>query len=276
MRYQAVAFAALLLVGGCKAVVRQSTFFPASVQPPHATLAPPPDYRLEDAMIALPGLGRVHAVRLDNPKSDTTIIYVGGNMSFVAGQTGTAASLAAATGADIILYDYPGRGGTDVPGTLDAAIAFGPALVAELRARHWIGTGALFVYGVSLGGSQAAGIARAARPAGLIIEGSAADIAAIGHNAVPALMRPFVSIRVDAELARFDYVGYMAEAKAPVLLISSRGDTLVRPRNMAAFAQQLRNRGVPVSIAHVPGAHGSALHEPAAIDAVKRFVAAKQ
>ena len=227
-------------------------------------------------MIALPGLGRVHAVRLDNPRSDATVIYAGGNMSFVAGQTATSAALAAATGADIVLYDYPGRGGTNVPGTVDAAIAFGPALVAELRTRNWIATGPLFVYGMSFGGSQAASIARTARAAGIIIEGSAADIAAIGRNAVPGLMKPFVRIRADADLARFDYLGYIVEARAPVLLISSQGDQLVQPRNMAAFAKQLRGRGVSVTTASVPGVHGRALREPGAISAVQLFMAGKR
>jgi hypothetical protein len=38
-----------------------------------------------------------------------------------------AARLAKVTGADIILYDYPGRGGTTLPPTIEAAAAFGPA-----------------------------------------------------------------------------------------------------------------------------------------------------
>ena len=276
MRYRNATLASLLLLGGCTAVVKQSSFFPTSAKPPQATLAPPRDYTLEDMMVTLPGLGRVHVVRLDNPRSDATLIYAGGNMSFVAGQTRTAAALAAATGADILFYDYPGRGGTDIPGTVDAAIAFGPAFVTTLRARNWIGTGPLFVYGVSFGGAQAAGIARTANASGIIIEGSAADIAAIGQNAVPGMLKPFMRVRADPDLARFDYLGYLAEAKTPVLLLSSQDDGLVQPQIMAAFAQQLRSRGVSTISATVPGPHGAALHEPATTDAIRRFVAGKR
>ncbi len=126
---------------------------------------PPPGYSMTDAMLDLPGLGRVHAVRLDNPASETAIIFSGGNHSFVSALSGHAAALAIATGADLILYDYPGRGGTTVPPTIDASIAAGPAMLGRLREMGWIGSGPLFAHGVSFGGSQAAAMrARAALP----------------------------------------------------------------------------------------------------------------
>lgn len=261
-----------LTLGGCVAVIDQSSFFPRGGVAPAATLSPPTGYGQEEASIALPGLGRVRAVRLDNPASDVTLIYAGGNMSFVAKQTATVAALAKATGADIILYDYPGRGGTDVPATIDAAIAFGPAFVAALKARRWV-AGPLFAYGLSFGGSQAASIARTGGFDGVIIEGSAADMAAVGRNFVPALAKPFVRLRLDPDVARFDYLGYVVEAMAPVLLIASREDSIVRPDNMRDFAAQLRARGVAVTQLSVAGGHGTALRQPEALEAVGRFVA---
>ncbi len=273
LRYHRLLPVAVLALSGCAATIGQSSFFPQASPAPQTTLAAPSGYSLDEAMIALPGLGRVHAVRLDNPASDATIIYAGGNMSFVSGQSGRAEALAKATNADIILYDYPGRGGTDVPATIDASIAFGPSFMDALRAKGWVGSGPLFVYGFSFGGSQAAGIARDASAAGLIIEGSAADIAAVGRNFVPGVMKPFVRLRVDPDLARLDYLGNAVAAKAPVLLIMSEEDEVVRPRNMAAFADQLRARGVSVTSVAVQGRHGSALQQPAAIVAIGDFVA---
>ena len=85
-------------------------------------------------------------------------------------------------------------------------------------------------------------------------------------------MKPFVRLRVDPELARFDYLGYAAAARAPLLLIVSEDDEVVRPRNMAAFAEQLRERGVSVTTVTVPGGHGSALQQHAAIAALGEFV----
>jgi pimeloyl-ACP methyl ester carboxylesterase len=272
MRAAAAAFL-LMLLAGCTAVIDQTTFFPPALAPPPGTLAPPPGYAITDAMLDLPGLGVVHAVRLDHPASETAIVYSGGNGSFVSALTLPAAALAAATGADLILYDYPGRGGTNVPGTIEAAIAIGPALVAELRRRGWIGGGPLFAYGMSFGGSQAAAMARGGGFDGLILEGTAADIAAVGRNFVPGIARPFVRLRVDPRLGRFDYLGYAAAARAPILLVASEDDRIVRPRNMRAFADQLRARGAEVDLVSVAGGHGTALREAEARAALGAFVA---
>lgn len=260
------------LVSGCTAHIDQSSFLPPAVEPPKAVLVAPRGYSMTDAMLDLPGLGRVHAVRLDNPASDTAIVFSGGNHSFVSVLSGHAAALAAATGADLILYDYPGRGGTTVAPTMDASIATGPAMLGRLREMGWIGSGPLFAYGVSFGGSQAAAMAREGGFAGLILEGTAADIAAVGRNFVPGLARPFVKLRVDPALQRFDYLGYAAAPKTPILLLSSRDDSIVQDRNMRDFGDQLKARGTAVTFVSVPGSHGTALRQPAALAAIKSFV----
>lgn len=172
----------------------------------------------------------------------------------------------------MILYDYPGRGGTTVPGTIDASLATGPAMLAAFRQRGWIGTGPLFAYGLSFGGSQAAAMVRGGGFDGLIVEGSAADIAAVGRNFVPAMARPFVKLKVDPELRRFDYLGYAVAGAAPILLIASKADTIVREHNMRDFEKQLRSRGSAVTFVAVPGPHGTALREPAARAAIGDFV----
>jgi pimeloyl-ACP methyl ester carboxylesterase len=213
-------FVAALLLAGCTAVIDQSTFFPQAVAPPPARLVAPPGYTLTDALLELPALGSVHAVRLDNPASEVVIVYHGGNGNFVSAQSQRAAALAEATGADLILYDYPGRGGTTVPATIDASLATGPAMLAELRRRGWTGRGPLFAYGFSFGGSQASAMARDGGFDGLILEGTAADIRAVGRNFVPWIARPFVRLRIDPVLGRFDVLGYAASARAPILLLS--------------------------------------------------------
>jgi len=262
-----------LLLGGCQtAHIGQSSFFPRPAIAPNVVLSAPPGYRMEEAMIDLPGLGQVHTIRLDNPGSDATLIYAGGNASFAVTASVTAAALAGATHADIILYDYPGRGGTSIPATIDAAISFGPAFVTALRSRGWIGSGALFAYGLSFGGSQVASIVRAGGFDGAIIEGSVADVAAVGRNFVPGMAKPFVRVQVDPALARFDYLAYMAAAKVPILLLSSQDDRYVHPENARDFADALRKSGLVVTSLVVPGGHGSATRQPAAIEAISAFV----
>ncbi len=264
----------LLLLGGCTAVIDQSTFFPQALPPPAATLTAPPGYVLTEAMLELPGLGTMHAVRLDNPASETVIVYSGGNGSFVSALSPFAAALADATGADLIFYDYPGRGGTTIPPTIEASLATGPLLLGELRRRGWIGRGPLFAHGFSFGGSQAAAMARDGGFDGLILEGTTSDIHAVGRNFIPGAAKPFVRLRVDPALARFDYLSYAVSARAPILLMAAQGDRVVRPRNMQDFASQLRARGAEVTLITVAGTHGTALRDPAARAALGRFVTA--
>jgi hypothetical protein len=266
--------AMLILIGllpSCTVTVSERAFLPQGLAPPKTNLVAPTGYRMDEAMVDLPGLGHVHTVRLDNPSSDAAIVYSGGNGSFVADQTGRAAMLAQITGADIILYDYPGRGGTDIAPSATALSAFGPAFVAAMRQRGWIGAGPLFFQGLSLGGSLAASLARGAGANGLIIENSADDIPRVARSLVPLLARPFVHLQVSPELARFAYTDYVLQAKAPVLLILSRGDKLVRPSIMRRFEATLRARGVAVTMVEVPGEHGRAMAQPAMREAVGAF-----
>ena len=271
LRRVAVLLAGVSL-GACTASIDQASFFPQSMEAPHSVLKPPSGYALTHMLLDLPGLGKLHAARLDRPASNATIIYSGGNGSFVAGGTDIAAALAQATGADLIFYDYPGRGGTTVPPTIDASIAMGPAMLQALREAGWIGGGPLFAYGLSFGGSQAAAMTRQGGFDGLIIEASSADIAAVGRNFVPGIAKPFVKVEVDPALQRFDYLGYATASRTPILLIASRDDDIVRERNMTDFADQLRMRGSEVTLVTVPGGHGTGLGQPAALAALRSFV----
>lgn len=272
----AMMFAALgLSLGGCTAVVSQASFFPsASLAPPKAVLTVPDGYSATNTMLSLGDLGAVRAVRLDNPASETAIIYSAGNGGFVdsEGTSRMAARLAEVSGADIILYDYPGRGGTTLPATIEAAAAFGPAMIDALRASGWIGRGPVYSYGLSFGGSMAASLAQSGNLSGLIIEGSAADYQAVGRDFVPGLAKPFVRVRLDPALNAFDYLGYAVAARAPVLLLSGTNDKVVRPARMREFAQALESGGAQVTFQPVPVGHGGALESAEGRAALASFM----
>ena len=262
-------------VAGCTATVTQASFFPnARLVPPDAVLKVPEGYTATDAMLALGELGAVRTVRLDNPASKSAIIYSGGNGGFVDsdGASRMAARLAEVTGADIILYDYPGRGGTTLPPTIEAAAAFGPAMIGRLKAESWIGDRPVYAYGLSFGGAMAASLARSGGLAGLIIEGSAADYQAVGRDFVPGLAKPFVKVRLDPALNAFDYEGYALAARAPVLLLSGTNDKVVRPPRMREFAQRLEAGGTKVTFAPVPVGHGGALESAEGRAALAAFL----
>ena len=275
----AMMFAALgLSLGGCTAVISQASFFPSeSLAAPAAVLQVPDGYTATGAMLTLGDLGAVRAVRLDNPASETAIIYSAGNGGFVDSDSTSrmAARLAEVTGADIIVYDYPGRGGTTLPATIEAAAAFGPAMMDALKGSGWVGRGPVYAYGLSFGGSMAASLARSGGMAGLIIEGSAADYQAVGRDFVPGLAKPFVKLRLDPALNAFDYLGYAVAARAPVLLLSGTQDKVIRPARMREFAQALESGGAQVTFAPVPVGHGGALESVEGREALAAFMKAR-
>lgn len=260
----------------CTTVVDQDSFAPRPRAAPAGELVVPSGYSASSAMIPLPGLGEVHAVRLVHPAAEATILVSGGNGHFVNTSGKRIGALASATGANLIVYDYPGRGGTTIPNTIEASVEAGPKFVAALRERGWIDAATpVFAYGFSFGGSQAAGHARAGGFAGLIIEGSAADTAAVARNFVPAIARPFVRLEIDPALAAFDYFGYAVAARAPILLLAARDDETVTTQNIEDFARQLREAGATVTVALAPGPHGAALASAEGTAAVGDFVRAQ-
>ena len=265
-----------ILLAGCTATIDKGTFFPREeLKAPHAKLVAPTGYTVKDALIDLPSLGRVRAVLLDHPNSDTTIIYSAGNGGFVDSDSSSkaTANLAAVSNADIILYDYPGRGGTTVPDSIEAMVAVGPQLISRFKAMGWMGKGPVYAYGFSFGGGMAAAMSRVGGFSGLMIEGSATDYKAIGRDFIPLAARPFVRLKIDPELKSFDYFGYVLAARTPVLLLSSVDDHTVRPHNMQRLAQQLLAQGVKVTFQSTSGDHGAALGSPEGQVALRAFLA---
>jgi pimeloyl-ACP methyl ester carboxylesterase len=268
----------VIVLAGCTATIDQSSFFPSAKQrPPVVTLSVPLGYTATSTLIDLPQLGLVRAVFLDNPSSNATIIYSAGNGGFVdsIGTSKAAANLAAVSGSDIILYDYPGRGGTTIPATVPAAIAVGPQLVKQFKTLGWLGKGPSFAYGFSFGGGMAAAMAREGGFSGLVIEGSASDYETIGRDFVPGIAKPFVKLKVSEDLKLFDYFGYAIAAKAPILLLSSIDDQAVRQARMRSFGNQLSAQGAKVTFQSTRGGHGAALDSVEGQAALKSFLAAR-
>lgn len=273
MRIPASVMLAAWLLTGCTATVDQSSLLPSIAEPaPVAAPTPPDGYARDDRLLALPSLGVVHVARLFRRGNNATVIYSGGNGSFVSRAGSRLNRLAALTGADIVAYDYPGRGGTTVPASVDALIALGPALAAALRQAGWIGSGPVYSYGFSFGGAPAANIAQAAGVAGLVLEATAADIPAVARNAVPGVLKPFVRIAVADDLKRYDYAGYAVAAKVPILLLTGRDDRTVDLATVRRFADQLKAAGADTSLAVTPGGHGAALTSSEGETALKAFL----
>lgn len=276
MRNLALALAALAL-SACAITIDEAALLPqAPAKASAQTLTAPPGYTLDARTLPIGDMGVVAVVRLDNPASAATVIYCGGAGYTTAAASRRMARLAALTGADLITFDYPGRGATTLPRTADALIALGPGLMARLREAGWIGTEELYAFGFSFGGASAANFARTGGFDGLIVEAASSDIRAVGRNLAPAPVRPFVRLKVDEAVQRFDYFAYAVAANAPILVLGGRDDDLAREAIVRRFARDLEKAGARVTLAVTPGAHGEAAYSDEGGAAVRAFVAATQ
>ena len=272
MKTLAVLIAACSL-GACAVTVDESSLIPDLKEPgSDVTLTIPEGYQRSDRLVPVGDLGVVHTVRLDRPDSETTILFAGGSGYFSAKASKRIGRLAELTGADIITFDYPGRSGTTVPRTSEALVEMGPALVSEFRRTGWIGTGPVYAYGFSFGGASASNMARTGGFAGLILESTSSDIAAMGRNMIPALMRPALRLRIDESLEAFDFFGFAVSAQTPILVLAAREDTQADLETVSRFAERLKASGATVTLIETPGGHGDALYSAEVDEAVRKFV----
>ncbi len=275
MRQSFVAVCSIAFVCSCSATINQASFAPkSSTKAPATILTAPFGYQTTEQLVDLGKIGKIHVVRLSRSGNRSVLIYSGGNGNFVSALTKRSALLAKAANTDLILYDYSGRGGTTVPATIDANLAMTKELPARLRDMGWLGPGPVFSYGFSFGGAQAAAMVRSGGFQGLIIEASASDYAAVGHDFIPGGLRPFVKLKVNPDLKRFDYYGYARDAKIPVLLLSGRDDKVVRHQRVIDFAERLKRDGVNARFVATPGGHGDSLLSAEGQAALRSFVAA--
>jgi surfactin synthase thioesterase subunit len=274
MKRKIISLAAVLFIGACAAVIDESSMLPALPAPATTEVLRAPDgYVLSEEMIDLGALGKVHAVRLDNPNTVDVVIINGGSAHFTQRASRGFARIAHMSGSDIIAYDYPGRGGTTLLANVDVLIAMGPELVSAFRRIGWLSNGQNYVYGFSYGGSNASNMARAGGFNGLILDSTTSDTIALGRNMAPKAVRPFVRLKIDGDLSRFDYFNYAVSARIPILLLSAEQDELATPRIMSDFARKLRAAGADVTTSTSQGGHGRAIYGDETLVALREFMA---
>jgi fermentation-respiration switch protein FrsA (DUF1100 family) len=150
------------------------------------------------------------------PEDLTLIVFHGngGNRGWHAGWLDALAD----TGAGVLAVDYRGYGGNRGSPSEDGLYRDGDAAVRW--AREHLG-GRLVLLGQSLGGGVAVEMAARHRPAGLILENSAATLVDIARGAYPWL--PVGLLMLD----RFEAERRMPDVECPLLMIHGEEDRLV-------------------------------------------------
>ena len=245
-----------------------------NIKAPNKTLSPPSGYALAEKLLPIGDLGNVHAVFLKNPHSKVTIIYSGGFNWFTSMGTKRFTAIAAATQANIINYDYPGRLGTSIDKTVDSIMTCGPLLMDVFRKEGWLGDdSSVYLYGLSFGGSQAANLARAGGIKGIIFDAATPDVEVWGNSFVPWFLKPFIKIRGAKEIDKFQYFDYVVNAQVPVLLLGGKKDRVVRSAFVQRFAERLRASGVKAQFVLTSGQHNQSIYTPEAQSALVDFIA---
>ena len=137
------------------------------------------------------------------------------------------------SGAALLIFDYRGYGTSS--GSPSEAGTYADVLAAWLYLTEIRGIAPqrIVIHGRSLGGPVAAWLAAQVEPAGLILESTFTDMMTLGEHHYP-----WLPVRLIGKL-RYPTLDYLADVRAPVLVIHSPDDELV------------------------PFAHGKALHNAA-------------
>ncbi len=130
----------------------------------------------------------------------------------------------------------------------------------------------IIYHGFSLGSVVAAELAKTETPQGLILEGSATNVAEWADNSVPWWAWPFVRISIDPPLLAYDNVAATQSLRSPLLLITGDDDA-VTP---VSFARKIRDAHqfpgcVELQVIAKVG-HGGALRQPEGRTALRNFV----
>lgn len=180
-------------------------------------------------------------------ESRPLVVHCGGNASDRY-NSGTFFGLKVIPYADLIIFDYPGYG--DSPGTPSAESfeMMVDNLATELNKKRAQSDRPLILWGYSLGGFVCAELATAIeRVDGIIIESSASEAHSASRQLVPALLRPFLRVRLSPTLSAYDNVAALMTYQGEVLVLGGAEDGILPAKLSRALVQGLEDKGVSVT-----------------------------
>ncbi len=238
-----------------------------------------PDQRVEDAaatrqqqierFIVPTEHGDIAVTRVSRPGNSVSVLYCGGNQ-FRTSQMGGEVVRAFPVEADLVMFDYPGYGGSTGKPTLATMLETSVAVYDAAKART---TQPMVVYGASMGGFMAAHVAGARNPPRLVLEATAPDTQQWVKSLIPWFGKPFVRTQLAESIAGIDNVGKLKTYGGPVLMMVGSRDTQTRPKLMQSYAAALRGQGKQVGFIEIDGrGHGQLLDVERIRAAIADFV----
>ena len=175
------------------------------------------------------------------------VVHCGGNSSDRY-NSGTFFGLKVLPYADLVIFDYPGYG--DSPGTPSAESfeALIDNLGSELNDRRAQTNRPLILWGYSLGGFVCAELLGAIdKVDAIIIESSAHDAKGAARQLVPAILRPFLRVRLSPTLSTYNNVDALRGYQGSVLVLAGADDGILPSKLSQELVDGLREREVSVT-----------------------------
>ena len=275
LRMGTVGLLALLLSGCATVHVTENTW----ANPGEAVLAPKAlralstdHYTARSDYFKAPDGTLLHGLLLTRPDARVVVLYFGGD----AFQTGTAGlevgKQMEALGVDVMLFDYPGYGGSEGKPSLASLKADTLAAFDHLHALPELHGKPLAVWGMSLGSVVAPMVATERQAQALVLESAATSVSQWAHNQVPWFATPFIRIDIAKNLQPIDNRKLLADWHAPLFVLVGSKDRITPP----LFAHELIDAAAtPVAdkdLFVAPGkVHGTVLDDAGAQVALKAF-----
>ena len=155
----------------------------------------------------------------NSARSSLAVMFCHGNGGNISHRLDMAAALLA-TGVNVFLFDYRGYGGSQGHPSEEGTYRDAAAAYDWLKEKGFAGKDIL-LFGESLGGGVAAELATRVPSGGLILQSTFTSIPDIG-----AELFPWLPVRLLCRI-KYDTASKLPRVKAPVLVMHSRGDSLI-------------------------------------------------
>jgi fermentation-respiration switch protein FrsA (DUF1100 family) len=197
----------------------------------------------------------------NSPRKNLAILVChgnGGNLTYLKKLYGRLA----ATGANVLLFDYRGYGNSEGKPSEEGTYRDAQAAYAWLRQTGFAATN-IFIYGESLGGGVASGLALCEASGGLILESTFSSTVDVGVERFP-----WLPVRLMSSI-KYDTHEKLPQIHVPVLIMHSRADRSI-PFKLAETNFATANE--PKLFFEVTGGHAAA--EEGCHQGMEKFLAA--
>lgn len=172
------------------------------------------------------------------------VLFCGGNM-FRRSSAGAATVRRLSAFGDVIVFDYPGYGGTPGPASFLRFRAAGEAVADQARDLARAEGRRLIAWGHSLGGPVCAEVARRASADALVLEATTPDARSAVMSAVGP-MRLFARINIAPALQEVDVVRSLDGYDGRVVVLEAGKDDVLPARLSRLLEQRLRAEDIDV------------------------------